>query len=1019
MVRQRSGPTRPGTNVSRFRSTGVSRPRGPSGSVVGPTRPGTDVEIFRATGKSVASGSAEAARLRVKLQAQAQQKAQAKAQAELSAKQKAEAKRQQIAKITQLNKAREIRIRRQQKEFGKILASKTIVQKKKFLIEQKQLSRAIDIQRIQDSGRKITSKQQRILNDAKQKIIKKQEESQSKSQAESEARLNKLIRKEINKNKDKKVPDRKLTIIEQINLFGAGTTRRKRNYLADLKLTDLDKEESRINKDINKINSKFTGDLTQSQFAQYQREIAPVFARYNTYTLAKRDVLIKFPDKEISAVVKFDPVVNRNVLVLDKQDQNLSAKVNRAFEKGIVRIERGKDIGKTTALLSGLVIAKTGIDTIKGFAAIPSVINAIRKDPSLIKKIPSAIKRAGKDFGGLLRVSPTTALVKIGASFYAIKITNAGFRQLGRLSSAGFVRLNPKFSGALTAGKSLDIKTGGGKIVRLEVVNKIPTKTIKAQIKLAGKTQKIAVSTQADRLIGILKGSKVLKKPLGKTQQGRLIEDVLGRKSSALLKRFDAGKKLSNKQINFLDNSIKKAGSKGLLERSFFADPSGKIRPSRTGINKDTKLTLLDYLTEDFSFKKSKPQILLFEKAVVEKFPPKIRKIANKLEKGKKLTSLENARYLQFTSKPSGKFKALGFASREAELTLPAGQIIKKVKKVGVTRFKGINIPILKVKIVKPTKNVKNLIKKLKSGTITNKEIKKLNKALKRNTGLDYGLTSSRVSKGSFINTKRIISSVTSRGLKRRRVSKPSISRPVSRKRFSKTSSGKSVKFTKSGGSFIITKSGPKFIKSPKRPSPPSPRPLASPPSRIRSRPPVPKLLPRKRKKSKKVTRKRKTKKQGFNVFARPTKKRKGQKRPKLVKVNKVPLSKKRAEDLRNFIADTSLARTARIKPTILKAKRPQTRVPAGFASRTKSKFRTFRIVKGIRVPLRKGKVIEKRTKLLDTRSEKRGITLRRRIKQITPKKRKMTKTQRDIMLKNLKKARKKRLNNLKGRNKK
>ena len=68
------GPTRPGTDVARFRSTGESRPRSGGGggnSVSGPVRPTTDEAIFRATGKSVASGSAEALRINTQLKTEA------------------------------------------------------------------------------------------------------------------------------------------------------------------------------------------------------------------------------------------------------------------------------------------------------------------------------------------------------------------------------------------------------------------------------------------------------------------------------------------------------------------------------------------------------------------------------------------------------------------------------------------------------------------------------------------------------------------------------------------------------------------------------------------------------------------------------------------------------------------------------------------------------------------------------------------------------------------------------------
>lgn len=68
-----SGPTRPGTDVARFRATGESRPRSPSGAISGPVRPGIDEEIFRQTGKSVRIGSAEALRIQSQQQKQASQ----------------------------------------------------------------------------------------------------------------------------------------------------------------------------------------------------------------------------------------------------------------------------------------------------------------------------------------------------------------------------------------------------------------------------------------------------------------------------------------------------------------------------------------------------------------------------------------------------------------------------------------------------------------------------------------------------------------------------------------------------------------------------------------------------------------------------------------------------------------------------------------------------------------------------------------------------------------------------------
>ncbi len=125
------------------------------------------------------------------------------------------------------------------------------------------------------------------------------------------------------------------------------------------------------------------------------------------------------------------------------------------------------------------------------------------------------------------------------------------------------------------------------------------------------------------------------------------------------------------------------------------------------------------------------------------------------------------------------------------------------------------------------------------------------------------------------------------------------------------------------------------------------------------------------------------TKKQAFNVFARPLKKIGQKKKPKLIKVNKKPLTKERAKDLGSSVVDTSLSRRFKIKPTGGKPKKGVLKAPIRNFDRTKKKFRDFRIVKGKKVPL-KNTFIEKKGKpLLDTRGEKRGITLRRRIKML------------------------------------
>ena len=126
--------------------------------------------------------------------------------------------------------------------------------------------------------------------------------------------------------------------------------------------------------------------------------------------------------------------------------------------------------------------------------------------------------------------------------------------------------------------------------------------------------------------------------------------------------------------------------------------------------------------------------------------------------------------------------------------------------------------------------------------------------------------------------------------------------------------------------------------------------------------------------------------KRGYDVYARPLKKKGVKKIPKLIKINKVPLSKQKAEDLRNYIVDTSLSRTGKVKPIAKKPQKPKLKVPYTYGSKTKYKFRKYKIRKKKKVPLIKGKVIEKRKRLLDTPQEKAQITLARRVAQLEKK---------------------------------
>ena len=116
---------------------------------------------------------------------------------------------------------------------------------------------------------------------------------------------------------------------------------------------------------------------------------------------------------------------------------------------------------------------------------------------------------------------------------------------------------------------------------------------------------------------------------------------------------------------------------------------------------------------------------------------------------------------------------------------------------------------------------------------------------------------------------------------------------------------------------------------------------------------------------------------QPFDVFAKESK------TGRIKKINRVPLSKSRAEDLRNYIIDTSLSRSGEIRRTKGKIKNPTLDIPIGYADETDYKFRKFKQVKGKRKPLKEGAVIERNNFIGDTTQEIKGLNINKRLDQL------------------------------------
>ncbi len=643
----------------------------------------------------------------------------------------------------------------------------------------------------------------------------------------------------------------------------------------------------------------------------------------------------------------------------DRLIQNLNSLQGVASTESIR--SRQNNIKNELALL-GLTVGTTVISGVKSLIALPSTLVNVARNPSLLLKVPGAIEKGGAEFGQLIQTSPTEAFGKIGGEIVFLKGAGTTFKVVGKVGGRASTRLNPKFRGIKKS--QINIKTGDTTTtIRVGGTVKKISEPLSKQARLSGK-RVTAVSAQADRLVNFIRNKKVVRKPIpGEADFSPGVKN--------LLKKFDSGT-INKKELITLESKVP------VLERSFFADPRGRFRPSRLGITKQKDASILDLLSGDFTFKASKPQILIFKDVKVAKFPKNLKDVELALKTGKTLSESQGKRLLRFQTKKTGQFKPIGALTKEPEITLASGEIIKRQKKAGVTLVNGKKVDIVFAKVVKSSKPTSTLLKKAKSGKITSQELKALRKNLKKESGF-----TPRVSRSKKLKPRaRLPKRVPGRPRRPSRVPRR-IPRPPTRPTPIRDRGGRFVKRTTRPPTRARQPTRP-----PTRARPPTRgRPPTRPPTRLRVPPKAPpRLIPRlkKRRRSKRVVKKTR----GYNVFAKPIKTIQGKKAKRGIKVNKVALTKRRAKDLRNFVTDTSLSRTSSIRPTRARPQKPKLKAPRGYAKQTNFKFRNYRIRKGKRIPLKSGKVIERRTRLLDTRQERRQITLRQRIKQITPRRR-------------------------------
>jgi len=638
-----------------------------------------------------------------------------------------------------------------------------------------------------------------------------------------------------------------------------------------------------------------------------------------------------------------------------------------------------------------------------------------------------------KDTWRLAKISPRQALAKVGTDILLLQSFNNALKVVGKLTGKVTRRLNPKFksfeSGIITLkvpkeiferrGKEIYLTRRVGKFrtpidilkgrktgqfkkfqktpgIKLELGVIGKGVSLKDQLKFAGKRGTITTA-QADGLVNFLLGrNRVIRKPI----PGEATFTALTKR---LLQKFDEGKLTKKEFIRLNQRIIVESGGKTLLERSLYADPTGKVRFSRLGSNFNQEATWRDILRGNISFKKQKPQIVVFPQGKIAKFPKSLKDIINKLKKNKPLTELERIRLVKWqTKRGSGQWKPIGDTvyrnGIELEVTLAPGEIIRRVRRLAITEIEGVPVEIIEAKVIKLSKKTSSLLNKAKLGKILKNEIDKLRSLLKRETKInvsanDIKRMSKSIRRRSFSRPRlpinRIIISKgiikTRQLLKRRGIGRRNVNlkRNIRRNNVRRTSRKNVIRTT--------PKRKPWARRTPRggRPKPP----IRNPPRRPGRMPPRKKPQNRILRRTLRsprtkplVTKKPKTYLKGSSRFNQKTlsksvptyyvvEKRRG----KFRKLYPKPLTLQDARDYAVYSIDNKLSRTAFFIPLGKRNKvlRPPLKIN-NYYSRNKIKVRPYRIRYGKKKMLVNG-YIEKRKYFRDKPGERKGLKKPRR----------------------------------------
>ncbi len=430
---------------------------------------------------------------------------------------------------------------------------------------------------------------------------------------------------------------------------------------------------------------------------------------------ARRGGRAPTPTRDFQGVVS---AVERPTGFLAGQQFDIRSKIAELAGDQRRQQREGDEAGelKTKFQRTALEFAGAGIGTI---SALLSPIETIKGLPEAGRFI------TGGGLAQRLRTQPEAVVGAAAFDIAFIKGSQFVFTRLPPKVTAEFTKLQTKFRPVVKtpSGDVIpDIPSGRGVDLELRGVTPRGDLIIDTTTR-AGVTKTIKIGGTVDELAESL------------AKQARLA----GREVDAVSASRDFFRFLEREKV------IDKPRVPGApeLEVSLFADPRGRLRPSRLGLGQQ-EARLIDLLSDDITFRRTKPQALFFEDVTIAKFPPALRAIENKLKKGITLSQAEQAKLLRFQLTPSGEFKPLGFLSTEPEIVLAKGNVVRRTNVPAVTVIEGQRVPIIRVEIIRDPV-LSKLWEKIRSGKGTQSDIAKLS----RGTKIDIS---------SIIRNKRFIS---------------------------------------------------------------------------------------------------------------------------------------------------------------------------------------------------------------------------------------------------------------------